>query len=85
MKAALSGYFVERQELNDALRNVTRTEGGADCDRCWGVHLCAQRSRTVKLRVRTTRLRALTGRSVRRTLLRRVLQFFVVASVNAAL
>ena len=35
MKAALSGYFVERQELNDALRNVTRTEGGADRPMLW--------------------------------------------------
>ena len=40
MKAALSGYFVERQELNDALGYVARAEGGADCDRCWGVHFC---------------------------------------------
>ena len=77
MKAALSGYFVERQELNDALRNVTRTEGGADCDRCWGVHLCAQRSRTVKLRVRTTRLRALTGAACAAPVDVGVLQLFV--------
>ena len=55
--------LVERQKLHDALRDVTRAEGGADCDR-WGVHFvfccCAYaivilfaHRRTVTLRRRT--------------------------------
>lgn len=47
------------------------------------IFVCAHRAVPMQLHARTTRLRVLTGRSVRRTLRRRVLQLFVLASVRA--
>ena len=38
MQAPRPADLVERQEFHDALCDVARADGGADCDRCWGVH-----------------------------------------------